>query len=673
MNKIVKGLVSEITLLSMLAIFAMGFPNIADADNDIENQVSSNRNLSVDFLGRGATPSDTSSGKANLTSEDKGKEFWVGVSVDKVNDLELFTDGVYSVDLAFEYNPTYIKPYWDTTSEQSWNDELIKGNLTDSQLADTSAWWGESQYEIVSVSEADIDLDLNDRENSTEAAKRAEAGWRMCYVGVLFKGDSFDSARFKSLESDGKQYLLKLPFVLVSTPEDNESTDLNPTVLSLIKGRDTFAIGSGSDGTNPHASWFATTNPSPDDTNLKNLFDFTGDISLFASNETITDIVAVKSVTSDDDDGTIDLSSTKDLERDGFKAETQTYYVSVSNEVDKLSLDITSSEKPTVTVNDKDVSVTYSGDKKYSTAEFDIAELNSKDDDYNNVAYVSVGNTKYTIYIRRLLKPKIVLNYGNSPYGEIMNADNIAPEDKQAAKDEFNVGNKFTSKYCPTECNSSIVYVPYAWNTDKDSKTIPVSSDINMDRNDYAIFIYNKEEFVDPGFTAYDSVGNQVPYKDVTRQMTLKVMSGLGAANAKDSAVTEDDSIINVPGEISQYRFTKLSDKLIRPDIYDLNYSFTDPVTGEKETFTRKVVLLWELGDADFSAVFNGGDATEMNKIVKGISKPLDGITGVTTCLYYYRILDIDRSKVFNGGDATETNKVVKGISTKAPIYNSLN
>ena len=41
-----------------------------------------------------------------------------------------------------------------------------------------------------------------------------------------------------------------------------------------------------------------------------------------------------------------------------------------------------------------------------------------------------------------------------------------------------------------------------------------------MDRNDYAIFVYNGKYFVDPGFTATDSAGNQVT--NVTRKITVQ-------------------------------------------------------------------------------------------------------------------------------------------------------
>lgn len=509
MNKILKSLVSGFTSLSMCAVCMISIPATADEYENIETQAT-NRTLSVDFMGRGSTPNDASPGKAGFSKDDVNLtnplEFWVGIGVENVNDLPLFTDGVYSLDVAFEYDPNYVKPYWDkttasSTAEQSWNDELVKGNL--SSTGDSSAWWNDTQYEITSVRECDIDTALNDRENSTEAAQRALDGWKMCYVGVVFKGDAL--LRFKDLASNSKQYLLKLPFVLLSAP-DETAADQNPTVLSMVRGGDTFAIGSGSDGTNPYASWFATTHPAPDDTNLKNLFDFSGDISLFGTNDAIDNIVAVKPGETPSDPGatpspdtTYYLSSDKTLQEDKFKAETKTYYVSVPNETEQIRMDVSSSEKPTVTVNSASVNVTASDAKKYSSDLFDLAELDKTvNDGYNNTVTITAGGTTYTVYIRRLLKPKITLNYGNSPYGEIMKASNIADADKQAAKDAFDVKNKYDANYLPTEAKDkkNITYVTRAWvdiknldsMTTAEKETIQ-NPDINMDRNDYAIFV----------------------------------------------------------------------------------------------------------------------------------------------------------------------------------------
>ena len=51
-----------------------------------------------------------------------------------------------------------------------------------------------------------------------------------------------------------------------------------------------------------------------------------------------------------------------------------------------------------------------------------------------------------------MLKPKITLNYGNSPYGEIMKASNIADSDKQKAKERHLMKkNIYKAPYIPNK------------------------------------------------------------------------------------------------------------------------------------------------------------------------------------------------------------------------------
>ena len=100
-------------------------------------------------------------------------------------------------------------------------------------------------------------------------------------------------------------------------------------------------------------------------------------------------------------------------------------------------------------------------------------------DGYNNTVTITAGGTTYTVYIRRLLKPKITLNYGNSPYGEIMKASNIADSDKQKAKDAFDANNKYDANYLPNGKSTKVYYSSNAWGGSTDPK-------INLDRDETA-------------------------------------------------------------------------------------------------------------------------------------------------------------------------------------------
>lgn len=663
MNKLLKKIVSGITTVSLGMAMVGSMPAVAD-ETAVASTVT--RTLSVDFMGRGSSPQELSPGSARLTADDIGKEFWVGVAVDNVSDLPLFTDGIYSLELAFEYNPDFVTPYFTSNAaEAEWVAALESGNLA---AVNNSTWWNSEQYEIISVAETDIDT-VTDRENADVMAQRKADGWKMCTVCVTLKsGASFAGARFKDLADSEKQYLLKLPFKLNSVPA-GDAVDTNPRVLSIVRGPETLDIGSGETGTEPYSAWEATVTDPDDATNMKTLFEFSGDISLFDSGGSVEDIVPVEIETDEETGDTTEtmhtLSTTKDLTLDGFKAETLDYYLSVPNETEKLKFKITSSELPTVIANTASVAATLtSTDKLYETDEFDLAELDKtvEADGYNNTVTVTAGDTTYTLHIRRLLKPKIVLNYGNSPYGEIMKADNIAEEDKQAAKEAFNAGNKFTSVYLPTGCTIKL-YSPKAWGGSTESG-------INLDRDEYSIFIYNKKSFKDPGFVATNSLGEVVDAEEITRSISVKKMSSNSTSGMKDSKVTDD--IVTVTNVASEYTFTELVTSSVRPGIYNMEYSFVDSLTEETVTQTRKVVLLWTLGDADLSTLRNAADASTITGYVKGSSSPTSGVDTTSANIYIYRILDVDRSGIVNAADASTVSAIVKGSSTAAGFYKNL-
>lgn len=660
MNRLLKKVISGITTVSLGMAMVGSMPAIADGTA----ATSTVRKLSVDFMGRGASPQESSPGSARLTADDIGNEFWVGVAVDNVNDLPLFTDGIYSLELAFEYDPDFVEPYFTSeNAETEWAAALEGGNLA---AANSSTWWNAEQYEIISVAQTDINT-TTDRENADVMAQREADGWKMCTVCVTLKsGASFDGARFKDLADGSKQYLLKLPFKLNSVPAD-DAVDTNPRVLSLVRGPETLDIGSGETGTDPYSAWEATVTDPDDATNMKTLFTFPGDISLFDSGGAIENIVPVKTETDaetgDVTETTYTLSTTKDLTLDGFKTETLDYYLSVPNETGKIKLKITSSELPTVTANTASVITTLTSGKLYETAEFDLLELNKdvanggEADGYNNTVTVTAGGTTYTLHIRRLLKPKIELNYGNSPYGEIMRADNIAEADKQAAKDAFDANNKYSSSYLPANVTdkTTLRYTTNAWSSSTDPE-------INMDRNDYAIFAYQKTSFKDSGFTATDSMGNSVDATDVTRSIDIYRLSG---RNLSEDMTGKSPETITISDQVAEYTYTEItstSGGYVRPDVYEMKYAFVDPNTNEVVTSVRKIVIVFLRGDTNFDNSINGTDQTVIINKVKGTALYDESIVPERTgYLYTYRSADTNMDGSVNGTDQTAIINKVKG------------
>ena len=637
MRNFAKKLISGLTTLSMCASMFVGISVSADGPAPVTPTI--NRKLSVEFMGRGSEPRDSSPGKARLTADDIGNEFWVGVAVDKVNDLELFTGGIYSLEAAFEYNPNFLEPYTTSTDpDNEWQNELEKGNLKAG--TNDSAWWNSSQYEIISVRSTDIDT-VNDREDLDKSAARASDGWKMCTVCVTFNVmETFANARFDGLTDDGKQYLLKVPFKLKAVPAESDPNP-NPTVLSLVRGSETLDIASKTDGTYPHSTWEATVTDWTDQTNMKTLFVDTGDISLFDSGGSISDIIPVKPMTGEEtSDTNYTLSTSKLLQEEGFDGETYVYYLSVPNETEKIRLDITSSDLPTVNANGTAITATLDSGQLYKTDEFNLLELNKDTDNggeadgFNNTVTVEAGSATYTIHIRRLLKPKIVLNYGNSPYGEIMKDDSIT--DKDAAKNSFmnsdpeSKGNyHYDSSNLPIGCSQNIKYTSIAWRDYEE----------NYDLNDYAIFVYGASSFLEPGIQVLNELGN-----DTLEQytVTMDVNTCFAGIPKYDPAASVIKKTLSGTYDLTsnKCRFN-LSGIIIRPDVYMMNYvcTYKDASGSEKNIeIDRPVVIIYQRGDIALlvQPAFNPVDAQTLLANLVNLSG------GSEPSLFAYRMCDLN-------------------------------
>lgn len=620
------------------------------------------RTLSVDFMGRGSTPTQTSPpGRVRLTSSDVNKEFWVGVSVDKVDDLNLFTNGVYSVEIAFEYDSAFLAPFTDTTNGVTWNQELIKGNMAQGAQITDSLLWDSDLYDIISVESTDIDT-TSDREDIALASGRSTGGWKMCTVCITFKDNATGDKRFKDLTSSDKQYLARIPFILKKVPGPSD-LDQDPIVISLVKGPSTLDVGTAPYGAQPYTAWEATVTDPNDQTNMKTLFNATPDLRLFGNATAQLDDIVVSKADLQPSEAPKDykVSTDKTLAGDGFQVGKTDYYVAVPNSTEKVTLKLNTTDNPTVTFKGNSISVSpgaAANEKVTDIITLDAMDKTIEPDGFNNKIEITVGSTTYNVYIRRYLKPKIELEYGNSPYGEIMAAANIAAADKAAAKAAFDVANKYDANYLPTAVanKSNVVYTLDAWGNSTDPKD-------NMDRNDYAYFVYQGKEFIDPGCSVYDAMGYSVSNPSISRKMVIKQMTSNNADKMADSSIllkTVSDS------GTDDYEFTNIKTLYIRPDVYELEYSYTDTITNETVTNKRKVIMLWQVGDANLSAVFNPSDSSYMTQVIKGIATPLNGVTGATPGLYTYRIMDINYSRVFNPSDASYAVQIIKGI---APTY----
>ncbi len=322
-----------------------------------------------------------------------------------------------------------------------------------------------------------------------------------------------------------------------------------------------------------------------------------------------------------------------------FDPATLTYFVRVPNTAESVSLWLTSTAAaPTAEYDDNDSNTTGSPEGAvtvtqdttdttlYKTAAISLNEVDQSlggtdHAGFNNTVKVTVGDTEYTVHVQRLAEARIELNYGNSPYGMIMKSSNIADADKETAKQKFresdptnNINYNFNfadpeNKYVPTDqiittnpnhnMSKSKNYTTYAWKGVKDGDGNP----INYDLNDYAIFVYAGNKFKDPGVTVYDEFGNTTTTGLTISDITgVKVMADAKAPMYDDTDLAADSANQTITLTRGANGVYDMSEKMIRPDIYEITYTYTYTPVGATAsvtlTETRPVIVIGELGDS---------------------------------------------------------------------------
>ena len=173
------------------------------------------------------------------------------------------------------------------------------------------------------------------------------------------------------------------------------------------------------------------------------------------------------------------------------------YYVRVPDvDADSIQFNVTLTNPDTTTITASDgttLTPTKNDDGTYTIK----APLTNKGQTENTITITTKAGTDkdaptltYTFHVQQLVEAKITLNYGNSPYGEIMKDSAIT--DKAKAKEEFDKSNKYATGYIPANAASkqNVSYPFRAWVDVKDLDGITaaeqaklVDPDINIDRN----------------------------------------------------------------------------------------------------------------------------------------------------------------------------------------------
>ena len=334
------------------------------------------------------------------------------------------------------------------------------------------------------------------------------------------------------------------------------------------------------------------------------------------------------------------------------------YYVRVPDvDADSIQFNVTLTNPDTTTITASDgttLTPTKNGDGTYTIK----APLTNKGQTENTITITTKAGTDndaptltYTFHVQQLVAPKITLNYGNSPVGEIMKADNISVSNKLVAVADFEKNNKYSTNadYLPAGKTAGMLYSPLAWGGSVDPT-------VNLDRDATALFSFEYDDFIDPGFVAVDSLGNSVDPTDVRRSITVTVLPGQNIIvpdKDKKTNTFSDTKENPIANDLFTYaNITGDATKVIQPDVYELTYSFYDNALAKTITNTRKVVILPLMGDTTLDGQISVGDLVPIKNYTANNFTFVDSTVKTSTYnLGIYRVMDTTSDTQISVGD----------------------
>lgn len=211
--------------------------------------------------------------------------FWVGVGIENAADLKLGTDGgLYSMELGFYYDPTYVKPYMGGGStDDAFQTQLEAANLS---TTPNDHQWNKDDYTVTAaVTQADpavaqvgatvYDHATQERDENG-AVYTIPSTWKMAYV-AMEKTGAGASRIPTTTATNGRGYVMMIPFVLTGVPTDGTT----PLCFRLARNASVFTFGGGTNGRDAYAAWERDTGSHPDE-NLKLKMEFTGELNIFS-------------------------------------------------------------------------------------------------------------------------------------------------------------------------------------------------------------------------------------------------------------------------------------------------------------------------------------------------------------------------------------------------------
>lgn len=294
-----------------------------------------------------------------------------------------------------------------------------------------------------------------------------------------------------------------------------------------------------------------------------------------------------------------------------------------------------------------------------------------------------INRSYYVEIVRRTEDVFQTTGFGNAPYGMIMNAANIPAEDKQAAKDAFDLARRFAADHTPVKAAGlTNKYNTEAWTVPGTAYEPESGTDLDaygrkpdLDRDDYALFVLLGQAFEDPGLTdVKDSSMRAVDPADIRRTVEIALLDTEKTAQAQrfQGPVGGGRTVTLDLGAMDGLTLNAGWEKgnAIRPGVYTLVYEFTDFDGTTLVQLTRPLVILGAVGDVTADGAVTAGEqpGTDERILEDRVTDPL-GYAGADypdAELFKYRTCDVNNDRNINNIDANQLGEHRDGI---VPFY----
>lgn len=237
---------------------------------------------------------------ANYDPSTQNIIFWAAVGIDKLSLFELAKEGkgLTGLELGFYYNTKYVEPYYAAGS--TYLAELTAANLSGTPNAANQ--WNSNYYRITqAIPEREIVSDPDTREFAPESLPYAATDtWKMLYISLEKYADLGNTAtnRFSTVDNEETKYVMMLPFRLKAIDQTAPVAGVDGSgpqlCFRLVRDASTFSMGGGVSGTgvyddlntpSSYGAWERETRTPRH--NLKEMFDFEGDLNIFTGKNEI--------------------------------------------------------------------------------------------------------------------------------------------------------------------------------------------------------------------------------------------------------------------------------------------------------------------------------------------------------------------------------------------------